>query len=107
MSDHAWGLVIIGKLTDDQAKALAATDTPSRFEQVHELLDASEPVAVRGPICTECRVHWRDVYAQPDKPWPCKGTRPAPLGGPLVPPDTRTTRQQRRAAQRAAVKAER
>lgn len=112
MTDHRWAVVAVTILDADAAADLAAMDVTDRLDHVCEIIGqrapgeiSGGPETVRGPLCTECRVHWRDVYAQPDKPWPCYGQRPAALGGPLVPPDLRMPRQQRRRAQRAAAKA--
>lgn len=112
MSEHRWAAAVVVELDEDQARALAAMDADERARRVHELVPAlpegqvlGGPKAVRGPMCEDCRVHWREVYAQPDKPWPCPGKRPERLGGPLLPPDKRLTRQQRRAQRRKDTKA--
>jgi hypothetical protein len=101
---HRWAVVAISVLDEDQAAELHGIDLMDRMDELAGVLTSGRLETVRGPICTECRVHWRDVFAQPDKPWPCPGKRPAGLGGPLAPPETRKPRQQRRAEQRQAVK---
>lgn len=97
---HTWGVAVVSDLTDEQAAELAQLDLPERLAQLGRFV--GEPRAVRGPICQQCRVHWRDVYRQPSKPWPCPGRRPDSLGGPLLPAEVAKPRQQTRAERRAA-----
>lgn len=107
MAEHRWTLVVLVDLSEKGAAALNAMDVADRLEHLHQLVPApargeSTPVRqVRGPICADCRVHWRDVHASA-MPWPCPGKRPEVLGGPLVAPQPTLTRQERRRQQRQA-----
>lgn len=97
MSTHRWGIVTVHELTPTQAAAIHELHGPAdRSEPLH----GATPIEVRGPICLDCRVHWRDVHHQPDKPWPCPGIRPNELDGPVVQPEHHLSRQQRRRLRR-------
>lgn len=110
-SEHKWTVVAIVRVDVERAAEIHEMDGPERLQRLDEIFPALPPdringpvETVRGPICSDCRVHWRDVHAVPDKPWPCPGAKPATFGGPLVPPDRRLTRQERRRRQREAVR---
>lgn len=107
-AQHRWAVVVVASLDDQAAAELQVLDAPERFEALSSILELAALEQVRGPICLQCRVHWRDVYAKPDKPWPCPGIRPQALGGPLVQSGRRTrseSRRERRQADRAAAAA--
>lgn len=95
--DHRWAVAVVVHLDAEQAATLAAN--PSIAIELEAEREA------RGPLCEDCRVHWRDVHADPAKPWPCPGARPAQLGGVLLGADEPLPRRERRAKQRKAAKA--
>lgn len=101
---HRWAVVAVSVIDEDQAEALEGMDETTRRDLVCDIVASGEVEAVRGPMCTECVVGWGDVHAA-TTPWPCPGKRPPKLGGELLQPEQRLTRQQRRARQRDAVKA--
>lgn len=105
--EHRWAVAVVADLDVDTARTLAATASmPARLDGLCELLLPADRLprvtAVRGPMCSECRVTWEDVHADTTRPWPCPGKRPKALGGPLVPNQRRKSRQERRAEQRKA-----
>lgn len=113
MRAHRWSAVAIASLEEADAERLAATPMAERLDTICETFgpapgDIVRVRALRGPICSECRVSWEDVHADPRKPWPCPGVRPDALGGPLVNPVASRkapNRQQQRAKHRKAMKA--
>lgn len=112
MAEHRWAAVAIVGLAQADAERFAAMPGAERVDSVCGVFGPRDGIArvkaVRGPICSECRVSWEDVHRNPAKPWPCPGVRPEALGGTLTQPTgTRPSRnrQERRAKQRHATRA--
>lgn len=101
--------MVLADLSDGQAEAFAGLSSLERLEELRSIVapegELARARAVRGPLCSECRVSWEDVHADTTKPWPCPGKRPKALGGPLAPAQRRKSRQERRAEQRKASEA--
>lgn len=110
-TSHRWAAVALRAMDEDEATELAAAEPDARLDMVCDLFGPTpeglhRALAVRGPICRDCRVSWEDVHRD-TKPWPCPGAKPEAFGGTLFdPPSSRPaeTRQQRRAKRREAEK---
>lgn len=110
MSEHRWAIVAVTRLTDERAAQIAGLEYLDRLAMLDEMRhDATtltgQPAALRGPVCTECRVDWATVHRDEHNPWPCPGKRPGPLGGSLNEhlQSPKLSRPQRRRQRREAV----
>lgn len=93
---HHWAAAALAPLTLERATELAALDAPDRLNRLIEFVAGA--LELRGPVCRDCRVHWRDAER-----FKCPGKRPEPLGGPLDKPERVLSRQERRLLARKGV----
>lgn len=97
-------------LGEPEARALHEAAGEDRATRETLALLGSGPRDLRGPFCSDCTVSWADVYHRADQPWPCPGPRPKALGGSVQDQaqelEPMRSRQQRRAARRAALRTE-